>query len=120
MERGQDPECVFCSIAAGEIPTQKLYEDELVCAFADLNPQAPVHVLVVPKAHYANLTDGVPAETWAALMGAVQAVAEATGIAETGFRVISNTGKDAGQTVPHLHLHVLGGESLGEGLLPEA
>ena len=111
-------DCIFCKIAAGEIPATVLYEDDDVIAIEDLNPQAPVHALVMPKAHYANLVDGVPAATLAAMVHAVDEVASSKGLAERGFRVIANTGADAGQTVNHLHLHVLGGTSLGEGLLP--
>lgn len=113
-------DCLFCKIANGEIPTEYLYEDDLVVAFRDLNPQAPTHVLVVPKRHYANIIDGVPAETLEAMTKAVKAVAEQEGIDESGFRCIMNTGAAAGQTVMHLHMHVLGGKPLGEGLLPEA
>ena len=111
-------DCIFCKIANGEIPSEFLYEDDSVVAFNDLNPQAPVHVLVVPKAHHDNFVDDVPAETLASMECAVRAVAEKTGVAETGFRCIMNTGAAAGQTVMHLHMHVLGGKSLGEGLIP--
>ena len=113
-------DCIFCKLANGEIPTDMVFEDDLVAAFRDTSPQAPTHVLVVPKAHYANIVDGVPAEVLKHMADAVGAVAEAEGIAESGFRVIANTGADAGQTVMHLHWHVLGGTSLGEGLVPEA
>ena len=109
-------DCIFCKIANKEIPTTFLYEDELVCAFRDLNPQAPTHVLVVPKQHYANIIDGVPAETLAAMAHAVDEVATQEGIRDSGFRVIANTGKDAGQTVNHLHWHVIGGVNIGERL----
>lgn len=111
-------DCIFCKIANGEIPSEFLYEDDNVVAFRDLNPQAPVHVLVVPKAHHDNFVDDVPAETLLSMELAVKAVAEATGIAESGFRCIMNTGADGGQSVMHLHLHVLGGRPLSEGLLP--
>ncbi|MBM6774054.1 histidine triad nucleotide-binding protein [Olsenella profusa] len=111
-------DCIFCKLANGEIPTEFLFEDDNVVAFRDTNPQAPVHVLVVPKAHYDNFVDGVPAETLASMEAAVRAVTERCGIAESGFRCIMNTGAAAGQTVMHLHMHVLGGCDLGEGLLP--
>ncbi|WP_072370485.1 histidine triad nucleotide-binding protein [Thermophilibacter mediterraneus] len=111
-------DCIFCKIANGEIPSEFLYEDDNVVAFNDLNPQAPVHVLVVPKAHHDNFVDDVPAETLLSMERAVRAVAERTGVAESGFRCIMNTGAAAGQTVMHLHMHVLGGRGLGEGLLP--
>ena len=105
-------DCIFCKIANGEIPSEFLYEDERVVAFRD------VHVLVVPKEHHDNFVDDVPAETLASMERAVKAVAERTGIAESGFRCIMNTGSAAGQTVMHLHMHVLGGKPLGEGLIP--
>ena len=111
-------DCIFCKIANGEIPSDFLYEDDNVVAFRDLNPQAPVHVLVVPKAHHDNFVDGVPAETLLSMERAVKAVAEKFGVAESGFRCIMNTGAAAGQTVMHLHMHVLGGKDLGEGLIP--
>lgn len=109
-------DCIFCKIAAHEIPSTIVYEDELVIAFDDLSPQAPVHTLVIPKEHYENIVDGVPAETLAAMVHAIGEVAKAKGL-ERGFRVISNVGADAGQTVMHFHMHVLGGEPLGENLL---
>lgn len=109
-------DCIFCKIANHEIPSTVVYEDDAVIAFDDLNPQAPVHTLVVPKAHYENIIDGVPAETLAAMANAVAEVARAKGLDE-GFRVITNTGAAAGQTVMHLHWHVLGGRDLGEGLV---
>lgn len=109
-------DCIFCKIAAGEIPATVVYEDDLVIAFDDLNPQAPVHTLVIPKAHHANIIDGVPAETLGAMVHAVEEVAHAKGLDE-GFRVIANTGEVAGQTVHHFHVHVLGGKPLGENLV---
>ena len=110
-------DCIFCKIANHVIESDYVFEDDIVTAFRDMSPQAPTHVLVVPKQHYDNLVDDVPAETLAALVNAVGEVAKAEGIDQTGFRVIANTGDDAGQTVHHLHLHVLGGRSLGEGLV---
>ena len=112
-------DCLFCKIANGEIRTNFLYEDDLVVAFPDINPLTPTHVLVVPKKHYENITDNVPAETLAAIAHAVKVVTEQTGIDKTGFRCITNTGYDGGQSVHHLHGHVLGGRKLdpnaGEG-----
>ncbi|MGN0076675.1 MAG: histidine triad nucleotide-binding protein [Parafannyhessea sp.] len=110
-------DCIFCKIANHEIESDYVYEDDLVCAFKDMNPQAPVHVLVVPKDHYDNLIDDVPGEVLAAMAHAVKEVAKKTGIDKEGFRVIANTGAAAGQTVMHLHLHVLGGKKLGEKIL---
>lgn len=109
-------DCIFCKIANHEIPSTVVYEDDVVIAFDDLNPQAPVHTLVVPKAHYENIIDGVPAKTLAAMANAVAEVARAKGL-DQGFRVITNTGAAAGQTVMHLHWHVLGGRDLGEDLV---
>ena len=109
-------DCIFCKIASHEIPSTTVYEDDQVIAFDDLNPQAPVHTLVIPKKHYADITDGVPAVTLAAMTSAIAKVADAKGLGD-GFRVISNKGADAGQTVMHFHMHVLGGKALGEGLI---
>lgn len=111
-----DPDCIFCKIANHEISSTIVYEDELVVAFDDLSPQAPVHTLVIPKEHYHGITDGVPAETLAAMVHAIGEVARIKGL-DSGFRVISNKGADAGQTVSHFHMHVLGGKPLGEGLV---
>ena len=102
-------DCIFCRIAHHEVESVFVYEDDKVAAFKDANPLAPVHVLVVPKDHYENIVDDVPADLLAALMHGVGEVARITGVDRTGFRVIANTGDDAGQTVHHLHLHVLGG-----------
>ena len=109
-------DCIFCKIANHEIPSTVVYEDDRVIAFDDLNPQAPVHTLVIPKKHYADITDGVPAETLGAMAHAIDEVARVKGL-EAGFRVISNKGEAAGQTVMHFHMHVLGGKDLGEGLI---
>lgn len=105
--------CLFCKIAEGEIPSNKLYEDEQVVAFYDIAPQAKVHFLVVPKQHIASAAELTEADS--ALLGQIFAViaklAKETGL-DNGYRVISNVGEDAGQTVKHLHFHVLGGEKL--------
>lgn len=110
-------DCVFCMIASGEIPGALVYSDEDVVAFDDIAPQAPVHTLIVPRVHYSTIADDVPDEILLALLRAVPAVAEAKGIASSGYRVIINTGDDAGQTVHHLHVHLLGGRPLGEGMV---
>ncbi|MDY0088298.1 MAG: histidine triad nucleotide-binding protein [Coriobacteriia bacterium] len=104
--------CVFCKIARGEIPVQPVYEDEHVLAFDDMSPQAPVHVLVIPREHYEHLGDGIPAEEVASLFGVVPEVAHRAGVDQSGYRVIVNAGRDANQTVPHLHVHVLGGKPM--------
>jgi histidine triad (HIT) family protein len=105
--------CLFCKIAAGEIPSTKVYEDELVYAFRDIAPQAPTHILVIPKKHLASVAE-VTAEN-AAVVGhiftVIPKIAEAEGLVN-GYRVVSNCGADAGQTVPHLHFHILGGKML--------
>jgi histidine triad (HIT) family protein len=107
-------ECLFCAIVAGEIPATTVLETDRVLAFRDINPQAPTHILVIPQAHYPDVAALAAAD--AALLGevinAAQQVAAAEGVAETGYRVVFNTGVEAGQTVPHVHGHVLGGRSL--------
>ena len=117
MEHAYDENCIFCKIANHVIESDYLFEDVRVVAFRDMNPVAPTHVLVVPKAHHRNIVDGVPAETLASMAKAVDEVTAAEGVRESGFRVIANTGADAGQAVDHLHWHVLGGKDLGEALL---
>jgi histidine triad (HIT) family protein len=109
--------CVFCKIARGEIPAEKVYEDDTVLAFNDVSPQAPVHVLLIPKAHYVHLGDDVPAETLSKLFGAVPEVARRAGVGGSGYRVIVNSGADANQTVPHLHVHVMGGREMSHGMV---
>ena len=96
-------ECIFCKIIDGEIPSTKVYEDEYVYAFRDINPQTPVHVLVVPKQH-------------AKAYEAIAKIAKAEGL-DNGYRVICNCGDDAGQTVKHLHFHILGGVKMGEKMI---
>ncbi|MDR0915851.1 MAG: histidine triad nucleotide-binding protein [Oscillospiraceae bacterium] len=106
-------DCLFCKIVAGDIPSAKVYEDDDVLAFRDVEPQAPTHVLVVPKTHITSidaLTDGTVALASACLT-AIPKVAAAEGLTN-GYRVISNIGEDGGQTVPHLHFHVIGGKKL--------
>ena len=106
-------DCLFCKIIAGEIPSTKVYEDELVYAFRDINPQAPTHILVIPKAHLASVND-VNAENSgvvAHIFEVIPQIAAAEGLTG-GYRVVSNCGADAGQTVHHLHFHILGGKEL--------
>ena len=107
-------DCVFCKIAAGEISSTKVYENERVLAFRDLNPQAPTHVLVIPKAHICCAAEISPENSGevAACFEAVAEVARLEGL-DKGFRVINNCGEDGGQTVKHLHFHILGGKALG-------
>jgi histidine triad (HIT) family protein len=109
-------DCVFCKIVAGTEPSRKVYEDQYVLAFWDIRPRAKVHLLVIPKQHVASLKelDELPVDTRAALLSACVRVAKDQGILDKGFRVISNAGKDANQSVFHLHFHVVGGEQLRE------
>ena len=106
-------DCLFCKIIAGEIPGNAVFENDKVYAFRDINPQAPVHVLVVPKKHMDNILQ-CDAETAAALTDAVQKIAASEGVAESGFRLISNCGRDGAQSVNHLHVHLMGGRQLPE------
>ena len=103
--------CIFCRIASGEIPSKKVYEDDLAIAFYDLEPQAPVHVLIVPKKHYDNITMLDDDALTAHLFKLASTVAEKLGV-KHGFRLVINTGKDGGQSVNHLHIHLLGGREL--------
>lgn len=106
--------CLFCDIAAGKIPSKVAYEDEEIFAFHDIAPQAPVHILVIPRRHIQSVNELTKADS--ALLGklyaGIQKVARDAGVAETGYRVISNVGKDGQQSVPHLHFHVIGGRPL--------
>ncbi len=108
------PNCIFCKIIADKAPSKKVYEDDRVLAFWDIKPRAKVHLLVIPKQHVSNLTDleQLPMETRSALLTACAKVAREAGIATSGFRIIVNSGKDASQSVFHLHFHVVGGEQL--------
>lgn len=110
-------DCIFCKIASGEISTKAIYENDDVIAFDDLSPQAPVHSLVIPKEHYRNLSDEVPSQILGALFSAVREVALLKGVAESGYRVIINNGPDSNQTVPHLHIHILGGRHMTHGMV---
>ena len=111
-------ECIFCKIIDGEIPSTKVYEDEYVYAFRDINPQTPVHVLVVPKQHIACTADIDESNSvyTAKAYEAIAKIAKAEGL-DNGYRVICNCGDDAGQTVKHLHFHILGGVKMGEKMI---
>ena len=106
--------CLFCKIVAGALPAEKVYEDDATIAFRDINPQAPVHVLVIPRAHIASLADAAEADAaqLGQLMLAAARVARQEGLSEGGYRTVVNTGAGAGQSVFHIHLHVLGGRAL--------
>ena len=108
-------DCLFCSIIKGEIPSTKVYEDEFVYSFRDINPQAPVHVLIVPKKHMDNVLqcDG---ETMARVLDAARKIAAQEGVDKSGFRLLTNCGPDGRQSVQHLHFHLLGGKKLSENM----
>ncbi len=111
-------DCLFCKIVAGEIPSDKVYEDEHTFAFRDIHPQAPVHILVVPKEHIkcaADITSDNSVKV-SQCFETIAKVAKQEGLND-GFRVINNCGENAGQTVPHLHFHILAGKTLGETLV---
>ena len=107
-------ECIFCKIAQREIPSEIVYEDDDVLAFKDIQPLAPVHLVVIPKIHLRNLNDVTP--EYEVLMGhifgVIRRLVEELGVAETGYRVVINNGTDGGQIVGHLHVHLLGGQAL--------
>lgn len=110
-----DADCIFCKIAAGDIPSTKVRETERVLAFRDLYPKAPTHVLVIPKDHYANVAELAGADPALAgeLLAVAAEVAADEGVQETGWRLFANTGPDGGQDVFHVHFHVAGGKPLG-------
>ena len=111
-------DCIFCKIAAGVIPSTKVYEDDRVLAFRDINPQAPVHILVIPKMHIESAAEITEenADVVAACFQVIAKIAKQENL-ERGFRIISNVGEDAGQTVKHLHFHILAGVNMGEKIL---
>ena len=110
-----DSPCLFCRIIAGEIPATKVFEDDMLVAFNDINPQAPMHVLLIPKTHIATLNDLAPEHDTliGRLLRRASALAKERGYADRGFRTIFNTNREAGQSVFHIHLHLLAGRSLG-------
>ncbi len=110
-------DCLFCAIIDGEIPSTKVYEDELCLAFRDINPLAPTHILILPKAHIpsANAIDETNSAVVAHIFELVPRLAAAEGL-DNGYRVITNCGPDAGQSVQHLHFHLLGGRKLSDGV----
>lgn len=108
-------DCVFCKIIKGEIPSEKVYEDEDVVAFKDIKPVTPIHILVIPKKHIATLLDVTEEDSHliSKIFVAINKIAKQIGIEENGFRVIANCGKDSGQEVMHIHFHLLAGKKLG-------
>lgn len=111
-----DPNNIFAKILRGEIPCNKVYEDDFALAFHDINPQAPVHVLVIPKGEYVSMADFTalaPDDLIVGFMRAVGVVANDLGLVEPGYRTLANAGANAHQEVPHLHIHIMGGKPLG-------
>ena len=106
-------DCIFCKILNGEIPSNKVYEDDLVYAFHDIAPAAPVHILIIPKIHLSGMNEALPEHQ--ALLGHIlltaQKLAKELGLSESGYRIINNCGENAGQTVFHMHFHLLGGDT---------
>ncbi|MEQ1857460.1 MAG: histidine triad nucleotide-binding protein [Longimicrobiales bacterium] len=111
----REPNCLFCKIVAREIPAALVLDDERLVAFRDISPQAPVHVLIVPRDHVTSLdaSDERQGEMLGSLLLAARRIAREQGLAAGGYRTVINTGADGGQTVPHLHVHLLGGRALG-------
>ncbi len=114
-------DCVFCKIIAGEIPAKMVYQDDDLVAFNDLHPVAPTHILIVPRCHAGDILELAAAaegsKIMAAILKAVPRIAEKAGVAAGGFRLINNCGKDGGQTINHVHFHLIGGRRFGEKLL---
>ena len=112
-------DCVFCKIIKGEIPSEKVYEDEDVIAFKDINPVTPIHILVIPKKHIATLLDVTEEDSHliSKIFVVINKIAKQIGIEENGFRVIVNCGKDSGQEVMHIHFHLLAGKKMGPKII---
>ena len=106
-------DCIFCRIADGDIPAEFIYRDDKVAAFRDANPQAPVHILVIPREHYESSAHVEDPSVWSVLIDRAVKIARELGLEKDGYRMIINTGTQGGQTVPHLHLHLLAGRNLG-------
>ncbi|CAB1240555.1 histidine triad nucleotide-binding protein [Clostridium sp. MT-14] len=106
-------ECIFCKIIKGEIPSEKVYEDDIVLSFKDIEPGAPVHVLIIPKKHIRSINDLTEEDSniIAHIYLVAKQIADKLGLAEKGYRIVTNCGEEAGQTVPHIHFHLLGGRS---------
>jgi histidine triad (HIT) family protein len=111
--------CIFCNIIAGQIPSPRVYETDKVIVIKDVNPKAPVHDLIIPKEHIPSLNELQDPELATELLLVIKKVAEIEGIVKSGYRVVINTGKNGGQLVPHLHLHILGGSNLGPKIVAE-
>lgn len=117
MNHSYDDDCLFCKIAQHQIPATVVYEDDDIIAFDDIAPQAPVHTLIVPKTHVCNMSDNPSDEIISKTFGAVGKIARMKGVDKSGYRIIQNNGKAAGQTVDHLHVHILGGTQFSEGMV---
>jgi histidine triad (HIT) family protein len=115
VSTGRDPGCIFCKVIARELPSKEAYSSELTYAFHDLHPQAPVHVLIVPRLHLADASEVGPGQgpVLVEMLSAANSIAEREGVAATGYRLALNIGRDSGAEVPHLHMHLLGGRRLG-------
>jgi histidine triad (HIT) family protein len=109
--------CIFCMIADHEMDARVVYEDDLVLAFDDITPQAPIHTLIIPKVHYNDMGDDVPVDILSAIFSVVPKVAKIKGVDASGYRVIVNNGRDASQSVGHLHVHILGGGAMSHGMV---
>ena len=112
-------DCIFCKIIKGEIPSEKVYEDEEILAFKDIHPAAPIHILVIPKKHIATLMNVTPEDSniMAKILESIQKIVKQLGIEENGFRLIANCGPDSGQEVMHIHFHLLAGRKLGPKII---
>ena len=110
-------DCIFCQIAGGELSAAIVYEDDVVVAFDDIHPQAPVHTLIIPRRHYTTLNDDISAEDLAGVFGAIQHVARIKGVGTTGYRIIVNNGPDSNQSVKHLHVHLMGGRPMAHRMV---
>ncbi len=112
-------DCTFCKIIKGEIPSEKVYEDEEILAFKDIHPAAPIHILVIPKKHIATLMDVTPEDSniMAKILESIQKIVKKLGIEENGFRLIANCGPASGQEVMHIHFHLLAGRKMGPKII---
>ncbi len=112
-------DCIFCKIIKGEIPSEKVYEDEEILAFKDIHPAAPIHILVIPKKHIATLMNVTPEDSniMAKILESIQKIVKQLGIEENGFRLIANCGPDSGQEVMHIHFHLLAGRKMGPKII---
>ena len=109
---GRDSACIFCRIARGEVPAQMVSHNKEMAAFRDANPQAPVHILIVPTKHITSLDDATDFDLIGRMMALAAAIARQEKVSKTGYRTVINTGKDGGQSVDHLHIHLLGGREM--------